>query len=646
MINLTKRQLSLIRVLLTVKQTTAGKLAKQLSVSSKTIYNDLKILQPILAEQLISIHIQPRRGISLTGSVGNYQRVLKKLSQKYTIPDSDLDRQMYILVKLLQNNRFFTLEYFSERLFIGTKTIERNLKQLDIFLKETGVRIERHPKKGIILIATEKQKRKMLYKILNLQWGGGHWSVDERKTQPTINYQGTLNNSFLSQEIVQHLIKIVDDFSKEKRISFTDYAFQSLVIHLAIAVQRIRDGNSIINTKSISEKKIENQLNNARYLARMIEQKFKLIIPSEEIGYIQIHLIASSPNKLNIQITDQKFVNTLKEILSVFGYDHELLVGLSVHLFSAFNRLKAGATITNPYTLSIKENYTRAFDAGIEIAKYYKLKNSIEMNDDEIAYLALHLEAYLERMRAESQQLDIVLVCSTGLGSAQLLAAKIRKEFPDLKINGIWSVNDLREKSLAGIDLVISTIEINIEGIRTIQVSPILRREEIEGIKNTIKNSHISRQSQQHGLDKLIQKKLVFTDIAITDFIELIKWMSHQLYLMGYAKKGIAESAIKREQLSKTSFKDYAVPHAQPEFIMKPVVAVCILRQPIEWGANLVSIVFFFGMTDTLSQKEIDPIFDDFYKIVNSQRSLDSLIKAKTNHDLFIRLIGEIENDN
>nr|WP_054756026.1 transcription antiterminator [Liquorilactobacillus satsumensis] len=541
MINLTKRQLSLIRVLLTVKQTTAGKLAKQLSVSSKTIYNDLKILQPILAEQLISIHIQPRRGISLTGSVGNYQRVLKKLSQKYTIPDSDLDRQMYILVKLLQNNRFFTLEYFSERLFIGTKTIERNLKQLDIFLKETGVRIERHPKKGIILIATEKQKRKMLYKILNLQWGGGHWSVDERKTQPTINYQGTLNNSFLSQEIVQHLIKIVDDFSKEKRISFTDYAFQSLVIHLAIAVQRIRDGNSIINTKSISEKKIENQLNNARYLARMIEQKFKLIIPSEEIGYIQIHLIASSPNKLNIQITDQKFVNTLKEILSVFGYDHELLVGLSVHLFSAFNRLKAGATITNPYTLSIKENYTRAFDAGIEIAKYYKLKNSIEMNDDEIAYLALHLEAYLERMRAESQQLDIVLVCSTGLGSAQLLAAKIRKEFPDLKINGIWSVNDLREKSLAGIDLVISTIEINIEGIRTIQVSPILRREEIEGIKNTIKNSHISRQSQQHGLDKLIQKKLVFTDIAITDFIELIKWMSHQLYLMGYAKKGIAE---------------------------------------------------------------------------------------------------------
>nr|WP_054756028.1 hypothetical protein [Liquorilactobacillus satsumensis] len=57
-------------------------------------------------------------------------------------------------------------------------------------------------------------------------------------------------------------------------------------------------------------------------------------------------------------------------------------------------------------------------------------------------------------------------------------------------------------------------------------------------------------------------------------------------------------------------------------------------------GANLVSIVFFFGMTDTLSQKEIDPIFDDFYKIVNSQRSLDSLIKAKTNHDLFIRLIG------
>ncbi|WP_143808793.1 HTH domain-containing protein, partial [Oenococcus oeni] len=71
--NLNARQLAIVKTLLNVDKTTANRLAYEFGVSAKTIYHDLQILRPVLAESFLTIKVQPRIGISLQGNTENAQ---------------------------------------------------------------------------------------------------------------------------------------------------------------------------------------------------------------------------------------------------------------------------------------------------------------------------------------------------------------------------------------------------------------------------------------------------------------------------------------------------------------------------------------------------------------------------------------------
>ncbi|WP_143795842.1 PRD domain-containing protein, partial [Oenococcus oeni] len=58
-------------------------------------------------------------------------------------------------------------------------------------------------------------------------------------------YQGIQSNSLLSDSTVHQLIPLVNKFAVKRKIKLSDYSFQSLVIHLAIVIQRVKKGNVI-----------------------------------------------------------------------------------------------------------------------------------------------------------------------------------------------------------------------------------------------------------------------------------------------------------------------------------------------------------------------------------------------------------------
>ncbi|MDN6967799.1 BglG family transcription antiterminator [Oenococcus sp. UCMA 17063] len=641
--NLNARQLAIVKTLLNVDKTTADHLAYEFGVSAKTIYHDLQILKPVLAESFMTIKVQPRIGISLQGNANNSQLLIKNILQHQPIPDKDQDRITFILTKLLQTDHFFKVSKFSEELFISGKTIERNIKQLSKYLSTYKMHIERQPREGIRLIATEHQKRKMLFLLLNNYWSD-YWSADYVNSENSIKYQGMSDNSLLSNQIVHRLIPLVNKFAIKRRINFSDYSFQALVIHLAIVIQRVKTGNLISSNINLSTDVGEQQFKNAKYLANIIQQKFEIKLPNEEISYVQIHLIAAIAGSVNLNLKSdyEEISSPLKTLLADFGFDQELLSGLTIHLQSAIERLKLNATITNPYTKSIKQNYTQAFDRALQIGKYYEKYYGIQMNDDEISYFALYLEAYLERKRMHLQKFNVGLVCSTGLGSAQLLAAKVRKEFPQFNIVGIWSLSDLKQQQLKNVDLIISTIEIKIDGLRTVIVSPLLKNNEIEFIKNAVNQFSINKQHPHEDFLRLIDSRLTIAKAPITNWHQLLKMVGQKLIAYDYADKGVGQSAIQREELSFTSFGDYAVPHAEPTLIKRPVMVVYTMKKPIDWGSSRVSIIFFLAMTKQMTQKEIDLIFDDFYDLVNNKQILGSLIRCDSDEELFKRIRGEI----
>lgn len=111
----------------------------------------------------------------------------------------------------------------------------------------------------------------------------------------------------------------------------------------------------------------------------------------------------------------------------------------------------------------------------------------IHFSEDEIGYLTIHLGAAAERKRMRlTKKLSVLLVCGNGVGTANLLAMTLTNHLHYINITKILSFYKLEDKDLENIDLIISTVPLDVSDIALLRVSPIMTAEEIKVIENQI----------------------------------------------------------------------------------------------------------------------------------------------------------------
>ncbi|WP_270333241.1 BglG family transcription antiterminator [Ligilactobacillus acidipiscis] len=637
-----ERRQAIIKKLASIKQTTASELAQVFGVSSKTIYKDIAALQKKFEGHAFQIVSRPHYGIYLSGDKNEALKFSKRFAPFAELPNNDQERIHYIYNRLLHTNDFISPIRLSQDLYVSERTIERNISSLARDLQRQNIELEKNLGWGYRLKVSEAKRRNLMFQILNQYWGQS-WKVAENGQQASIQFEKEPGDDHLvSGSLVQKLTDILDQFSEQQFFKFNDYEFQSLVIHLAIAISRVKEGRPLAKKLAGTDERAE-QRQNAEKLTEMIKNRLGISLPPQETSYIQLHLIAAtaSPVQLEQKEVDQSVSELIRNELLDVGYDDKLIQGLAVHLTSTIKRLKVQISISNPYTKQIKKNYQQAFELALHLASSVEGQYGVVLNDDEAAYLALHIEAYLERTRFDRHMINAAIVCSTGQGSAQLLAAKIRNEFPQISISGIWSASELKTKDFIRIDCIISTINVEILEIPTILVSPFLTADDRHTIDNFVEQTLGSGKKDQQEFGRLIFPELTWAHSTAKSQAQVLELICQQLVAGGFAKDGVLESTLKREQISSTGFEMYALPHADPHFIKHSALAICTLEQPVKWGENEVSAVFFLAMDGTKSQQQLDHIFDYFYRVTSDQKLLQRLIKITDSQQLYQAIIGE-----
>lgn len=637
-----ERRRIILEKLVNVKRTTATELAGEFGVSTKTIYKDIAALQSKFKNNGFQIESRPHHGIYISGDKKEALNASKRSDPFEGIPNNDQERIFYIYNRFLHANDFISPVWFSQNLYVSERTIERNIASLARDLKSRNVDLEKSSGRGYRLKVSETKRRNLMFQMLNRYWGQS-WKITENGQQASIKFDKEIDDDrFISGSLVQKLTEILDHFSEQQSFNFNDYEFQSLVIHLAIAISRVQQGQPLDKKLAHTDKR-DDQRKNAEKLAKMIKRKLGIALPPQETSYIQLHLIAAmdNPEQLRKKETDTDVSELIRNELLDVGYDDKLVQGLAVHLTSAIKRLNVQISISNPYTKQIKKNYQQAFNVALQLAKAVESKYKVVLNDDEAAYLALHVEAYLERTRFDRHMINAAIVCSTGQGSAQLLAAKIRNEFPQINISGIWSASELNTKDFLKIDCIISTINVEMLGIPTIVVSPFLTQDDRQALNNFVEETLGSEKKDQQEFSQLIFPKLIWAHAKAKSQTEVLQMICQQLIADGFAKTDVFESVLRRERISSTDFEMYAIPHADPKFVNQSALAVCTLERPIEWGENEVSVVFFLAMDGTKSQQELDHIFDYFYQLTSDQKLMQKLTKITDSQQLYQTIIGE-----
>ena len=600
------RQKELLRTLLVQNGQTLhiGDLSEQLRCAEKTVRNDLNVIEELLAEYPTAyLSRQPGIGITLdieeTGRSELFQKLLS------TEPKTPQDRFIEIAYHLLVSNKAITLQELSKKYYVPKATIKKDLDSIARWYETYQLELISKPRLGNVVQGSELRKRSAL----------AHLSELLSSVSDTKNYVLEL---FQPYEITA-VKKALNELQQKNSIAFTDAAIESLLVHSLIMMKRTRQKSPV----TVPDKEKEAAYSSKEYsyaipFFEQLESAFQIKFSEDERIYFTWHLISGKRKNDAIEdpfIKNDYLLNVITDLITklstmtLFPFKDDLILknGLIVHVHSVINRIKYGFPITNPLLPNIKKMYPYLFNMVLLALNEVKENHELEVPEDEAAYLVLHFQASIERLKEKREkQRRTLIVCHMGVGMSHLLQAKIEQHYKDMQVVGCIGQAELSEYlKKSTVDFIISTVELKQVSIPHLTISPLLEAKDKEKLNQFLtemeKKQIIS--NEKKVLTQLSRGDLVHIHVDKEHPFQVIEMLGNKLYEKGFVTKEFIHSALLRERKSSTSIGGLiAIPHGSPTMVNQSAVAIALLKEPINWGNEQVSLVFMLAIS-TLDPK-------------------------------------------
>lgn len=248
--------------------------------------------------------------------------------------------------------------------------------------------------------------------------------------------------------------------------------------HIYILIARARQGK--VNGKtdqlqlSANDKEI---INNDPQLygvaVRVIghtENYLSHTLPDSEAIDLLRYLVSSrliceevTPNLSKDSIVDrvsQSYISIVSEKLHVPINGYSLYDELAGHIKPMINRLNNNIFIKNHFLSDIKLEYQKIFLAVYAASKLITKKYKLPViSEDESGFITLYFAKYIEQ---HPRRIQVIIMCTTGVGTSELLRAKIKRSFPELIVVDVVADKDLK-KALGkhpNVGLIITTVHL------------------------------------------------------------------------------------------------------------------------------------------------------------------------------------------
>ena len=602
-------------------------LAEALSTSTRTIRNYVTRINQNATLELIQ---SSRQGYMIDSAV----RIDDVVSNNKSELNTPIDRMNYLINLLIKHKN---VDYFdvADTLFVSIPTIEKDTIRLRKKMTTYHLKIVKHGH-FLSMEGDESNFRKLASDMLQDEAVQNFQSLDYIQTIfPDI-----------SIELIQ---KIVIDRLSSQHLYINGYAINSLLLHIAIAINRLfHHQRSEIDfiPERFSNEQIEYQL--AKQIGKDIDQTFNVKMDLYEIDNLTLLLMTKiSPSndaflKDYMETSVYNFIANLMETVSekyfITQISDELILNLALHVSNLISRAKNGKQVHNPLSEEIKQSYAFIYEVAVFIAKQIQKKINIPISDDEITFIALHIGSYFEEKFETENKISCMIYTPEYYEMHKRLIYKIGDTFKSsLNIIGTFHQLDRANmKEMEQADLVLSTIEMN-ELTHFVQISPFVSAKDIEKIQQSIQL--VKQEKQLEELKKSIQTYLTpkrfKRNIYLENPTQYIDYLGTQLVEGSYIPPHFIELIKEREKMSATSFNNsVALPHAIEMSAQKTGISIILNDHPVKWGNHYVQVIIMIVMNQD-DIKKFRQLFDFMIETFSNKEKLDRLLSVK-NYEAFI----------
>lgn len=498
---LNKRQKKFLELLLEeTDYTPIQSFADRLGVSGKTVNEDVKVLRNSLKKYAGEILAKTGKGICLSKETRMNMELLNCLYSEQNAGGLESTERRAQIVKnmLIHSDQFISLQKLSEYYYVGKSSIVNDLKYIEDWLAEFQLSLER-TKQGTRVAGREKDIREAITALLYKNFSRGReasvmelndWNHLDRDTLQS------LLEIFKPEDII-FVMDLLEELQTAEALDTNDIYYKNLLTHILICIQRVRDGKRVKGQDRKDREEIEerDRYDSAVRIARKIQNQYGIDIGEEETFYIYQYICSLVTHGAAAQGLRKKqdlgsrmaeeLTKYMSEILDVKFMDEDVLMeGLLLHIRPLLNRLEYHIKIANPLLEDMQNSYPQMLGLCQAVCGLISKKYGLEqISLDEIANLATYYQTMLVK---QTEPITVLVVCHSGYGTSQLLAARLKQEFTNLRIRDVISLRKLKQMSLEGIHLIISTVPVELPGIPSLVVSTFLSDKDISAVRNSV----------------------------------------------------------------------------------------------------------------------------------------------------------------
>lgn len=632
---------------------TVSHLAEKMNVSVKTVRNDISALKEEIVSAGGELETRPHIGVKLTIS----EEAWKSLNAGNADDERDI---FFFIVRQLLRNSDLTASRLAEQYYIGRTQLDKILERVSKWFSDKHILFDVRRGKGIGIRYSEFN-----YRLAVCDFYTEFSDMYEKLITPRESMY-----AFMSGQEYTALCALLDGFeadnaaqliiSMEEKfgIAFNYLSDINLLLLVSLCIIRTRKGctmSELIVTDFPSV--CESDLSMMHFLSGEIEKRFNIILPESEKNFLafalsvsEIQECTSDEARRKFEETNfdlcrftVKFVNLASDIVGMdLRKDMFFVRQMMFQLKSMTARLKYGITAKNHLLGQIKEKYPNMMAAAWLLGNIFEKELGLEINENEIAYLALHIGGAIER---QMFSLSACIVCDYGIGISQILREKLVRAIPELDITNVYSVRDIRRIKSEHSDMIVTTTPLDMYRLNkpVAQIGHLLGDRDVETLHRLMKQIRTEKHGQVKRISPktgLFRSELIFAQIDETDKTRLLKRLCKKLGVLGYVTDGFLDSVLEREKSTSTDIgKGFAIPHGLSEYVNHSAAVFASLKRPIVWSddGETVDTVFLLAF-DLGEGAEVKDEIIGFYKSIVTFMENDSecerLKKLSDNKDI------------
>ncbi|MEG0469155.1 MAG: PTS sugar transporter subunit IIA [Longicatena sp.] len=607
--DLSKRHLELLKILRSEEVMTSQELGMKLHVSSKTIRNEIKVLNSLFSTPCIIAN----KGSGY--SIVKDHEVYNSLAQNHK--DVELHRNFKVLKYLLTNTsvNFYDL---AEALYISETTLQNSIVELNEIIAKRNISVQiRRTNNEVYFDGSEEARRQASTYFLMHEINDYNFDLN--------NYTHFFHTFDLTK--LKHYILT---FDRDHDVKMIDFDTISFVMHVAIMLERILQGNEILPVENA--KPDDRHMELAKEFAKGLVEVIDVALSNTELSYLACLFAGKLPVIDTEELADMRlFIDDIIAQIQTnydvdLNHDLEFRNNFLIHLMGLKNRIDNQTFLNNPLIADIKQNFVLVYDISVFIAMKIQERFDTSLLEDEIGYITLHLMGSLVRMHTSSCRRVVVLSPLGEAGNGYLRSKLTNVHDLTIELCAILSMFDTKKIAEIQPDLIISFFKEPSDVKYPVYVCDgLLSDGDLEKIYQILK-----KQNHTDDASNFFSQQLFFPNVQANKKEEVIQLLCDTLYEQGYVEKDYQNYVLKREQTAPTAYGNmFAIPHPIEKKANKNMVAVAILNKPIIWSEQKVRLVFLFSLSKERDEA-FDKLFEQLVGLLNDENKVKQLIKMDT----------------